>query len=249
MVTSPRLNSQTSSSAPGTEVSPPGVQPIIESLADAHRRDSTNLRPYKVIRRYQIFHHGNEKPIFSATAEIDVVPKGTSTYRIISAEGSSRGKKIVRKILDHETLSTNRNSSAEIDGFNYDFVFVRREELDGHRTYVLRIAPKRKATELLNGLIWVDEANYRIRKIEGTPNKKLSWWVKSIKITLGFGEVKGMWLHTSLDATASIRIVGKYHLTGQDVGLQTGGFSAKGEGVSTSMTGTNLLGIQNASLS
>jgi len=225
IATPARLNSQASSTTHEGEVDPPSLRVIVESLTDAHRRDSSNLRPYKAVRRYQIFRHDNEKPVFSATAEINVVPNGTSNYNIVEAKGSSRGKKIVRKILDTETRPTKRTSSGEIDNVNYDFAFVRREELNGHRTYILGIVPKSKAPELLKGLIWVDEANYRIRKIEGTPNKKPSWWVKSLRITLRFAEVKGMWLHTSLEATAIVRIFGKYRLTGEDEEVKTTAFS------------------------
>lgn len=227
-----RLNFQTSLATSEREIDPPALRVIVASVADAHRRDSSSLHPYKATRHYQIFHHDNSKPVFTATAEINVVPNGTSTYKILAAKGSARGKKVVRKILDTETRATKRTGQDEINDSNYDFAFVRRDQLDGHRMYVLRIEPKSKAMELLKGLIWVDESNYRIHQIEGTPNKKPSWWVKSSQIIFRFGEEKGMWLHTSLEATAIVRIFGKYRLIGQDVEVQTTTFPAKVEDVS-----------------
>ena len=38
--------------------------------------------------------------------------------------------------------------------------------------------PKRKEKNLLNGLVWIDTRTFRIQRIEGTPTKKPSWWIK-----------------------------------------------------------------------
>jgi hypothetical protein len=75
-------------------------------------------------------------------------------------------------------------------------------------------------------MIWVDANTFRIWRIEGTPAIKPSWWIKTLNIKLQFTEVNGMWLHTSLEVTAIVRIFGKYILIGRDVGLQTTATSA-----------------------
>lgn len=175
MVVSARLGCQASPSAP--EADPTHLRAIVQGLIEAHQRDSSKLGPYKVKRVHKIFRHDKEKPIVTSRAEINVVPNDVSTYRVLSAEGSSRGKKVINRLLENETKPTKRNSYGEFSSVNYDFAFVRRQELDDHRTYLLRIVPKKKAMKLLKGMIWVDETNYRILKIEGSPNRKPSWWI------------------------------------------------------------------------
>ena len=221
IVTAPlTLKSQAASPMAETNM-PPDLNVIVQSLGETHRRDSARLRPYKVTREYKIFRHDNKQPVAQITAEISFVSHGATTYEITHASGSSRGETVVRKIIDSETRTTKKNRYSEISDRNYEFAFLRQENLDGHPTYILRLIPKRKENGLLSGLIWVDEKTFRIWRIEGTPIRKPSWWIKTLHITLQFEEVKGMWLHTSLKVTAFVRFFGKYVLTGQDVGLQT----------------------------
>lgn len=65
----------------------------------------------------------------------------------------------------------------------------------------------------------MDTNTFRVRQTEGMLAKKPSWWVKQHHIVLQFAEVKGIWIHTSTEITAIVRIFGKYELTAQEVDL------------------------------
>src|SRR5208282_939280 len=65
-------------------------------------------------------------------------------------------------------------------------VFLQQEKLGGVLVYLLRMIPKRKEKNLLSGLVWVDTKTFRIQRIEGTPTKKPSWWLKNLDITLQY---------------------------------------------------------------
>ena len=84
---------------------------------------------------------------------------------------------MVRDILDLESVPA--QSTSDISHNNYDFVFLQQEKLGDVPTYLLRMIPKRKEKDLLNGLVWVDTRTFRIQRIEGTPTKKPSWWIKT----------------------------------------------------------------------
>lgn len=198
----------------------PDLNLIVRSLVQARQRDTDGLRSRKITREYKIFRHDAKEPVSQVTAEIRFVSQGKSTYEIIHASGSSRGQKVVRKILDRETQPTKKDHYSEIDDRNYEFAFLRQENLDGHPMYVLRLIPKKREKGLLRGLIWVDTNTFHIWRIEGVPAIKPSFWIKTVDIRLQFAEVSGMWLHTSLEVTAIVRIFGKYVLIGRDVGLQ-----------------------------
>ena len=133
--------------------------------------------------------------------------------------GTSHGQTIVRKILDLETHPA--KDSSEITRRNYDFVFLQEENLGILPTYVLRMIPKRKQKDLLTGQIWVDEKTFRIERIEGVPAKKPSWWIKTLNITLQYGDLNASWLTTYMEATAAVRFLGNYVMIGRDVELQT----------------------------
>jgi len=52
----------------------------------------------------------------------------------------------------------------------------------------------------LLGQIWVDASTFRIRRIEGTPAKNPSIWIKNIHITMQFAELSGAWIGYNLQS-------------------------------------------------
>ena len=99
--------------------------------------------------------------------------------------------------------------------------FFRQEDFGLIPEYVLHIVPKRKEKGLILGQIWVDAKTFRIRRIEGVPAKSPSIWIKDSYITLQFAEVNEMWITVSLDAIATVRLLGRYTLTGVYVGARS----------------------------
>ena len=191
---------------------------ILDRMEQAQLSDREPHKPYEVTREYRLGRNEHEPPISEITAEISSLCPGKKMYEIKRASGSLIGKKIVRKILDWETESVKDDSA--ISRHNYDFDFLRNENLHSHPTYVLGIIPNRKEKDLFHGEIWVDAMNFRVRRIEGRLARKPSWWVTQHHIVLQFAEVKGIWIHTSTDVTAVVRIFGKYVLTAQEVDLR-----------------------------
>ena len=123
---------------------------------------------------------------------------------------------MVRELLDREIESAKKGHGSEISRTNYEFVFLRYENFGIVPAYVLQIVPKRNDRYLLRGQIWVDASTFRIRRIEGAPAKSPSIWLKRIHITLQFAQLKGMWIPTSFDAIATVRLLGQYTLAGHN---------------------------------
>lgn len=126
---------------------------------------------------------------------------------------------MVRELLDRETESAKNRQDSEISRANYDFVFLRKENFGVVPEYVLRIIPKRKDKYLLRGQVWVEANTFRIRRIEGLPAKSPSFWLKDVHVTLQYAESGGMWVPTSFDAIATVRLLGQYTLAGHDIPL------------------------------
>jgi hypothetical protein len=167
-----------------------------------------------VIREYKVFRGDEKQPTSEVMTQINFVPPATKTYKITQARGNSAGEKMVRELLDRETQSAKKGLDSQISRTNYDFVFLRDETFGVVPEHVLRIVPKRKDKNLLRGWIWVDARTFRIRRIEGVPAKRPSFWIKDIHITLQFADVNGMWIPTSFDAMATVRLLGRYTLAG-----------------------------------
>ena len=162
---------------------------------------------------------GKEKQTTKAEviADVTFVPPDVKQYAIRQANGMGLGEKIVRQMLEHETDIVKDYGSTDLTPDNYDFRFVREEELSGQRCYVLEMLPKRKGKTLLRGQIWVDATTYQLRRTEGEPGKAPSWWLRDSRIVLEYGDVGGMWLQTASESTANVRFVGPYTMVSHDV--------------------------------
>ena len=79
--------------------------------------------------------------------------------------------------------------------------------------YVLQLLPKRNDKNLLCGTIWVDANTYLIRRTEGEPQKSPSWWLRDLHVVFVYGEAGGMWLPTSSEFTAKVRLFGPASIT------------------------------------
>jgi len=206
------LSSKVPSSA--ADIESPDLSLILQRLEEAQHQDPAQSRPYEVIREYKVFRGNEKQPTSEVMAQINFVPPDTKTYKITQARGTSSGEKMVRELLDLETESAKKGLGSQISRTNYDFVFLRQETFGVVPEHVLRIVPKRKDKSLLRGQIWVDARTLRIRRIEGVPAKSPSFWIKDIHITLQFADVSGMWIPTSFDAVATVRLLGRYTLAG-----------------------------------
>jgi hypothetical protein len=199
-----------------TKVAPPNLNSILDSLERTGEQNPARSRPHEVTREYKVFHGDDPKPISDVTTQITFTPPDVKTFKITDAQGSATGKKIVSAILEQEVLSA-KEGQRDISRSNYNFVFLREQNLGVVSEYVLHIIPKRKEKGLLLGDLWVDAKTYHVRQIIGVPLKTPSFWVKDVHITIQFAEVNQMWLPVSVDAIATVRFLGIYTLSGLDL--------------------------------
>ena len=198
----------------------PALETILARMAQARAENQARFRPYVVTRDYKLSDTENAKTRAQVVADVSFVPPNSKIYSIQQTSGMGLGEFIVRRMLASEAEITKDYSATDLSADNYDFRFLREEEVDGPRCYVLELVPRRKDKHLLRGNIWVDAKTYLIRRSEGEPGKSLSWWLRDVRIALRYGDVGGMWLQTALEATASVRILGPYTMVSRDVKYQ-----------------------------
>jgi hypothetical protein len=197
--------------------SPVPTANIIARMARAGEQNHFHFRPYVVTRDYKLFGKERLIPTSQIIAELTFDPPYLKSYAFLQTNGSSMGATIVRRMLEGQMAFAKDSGSTDISQGNYDFRFIREETVNGHRCYVLELIPRRKAKNLLRGNIWVDEKTYLLHRIEGEPVKSSSWWLRDVRIVLLFGDIADMWMQTSSESTANVRIVGQYKMISQDV--------------------------------
>ena len=127
----------------------------------------------------------------------------------------------MRNLLEQETEPVREGHDRDINRANYDFVFLRQEGFGLIPEYALRIVPKRKEKGLILGQIRVDARTFRIRRIEGVPAKSPSYGSRTLTSRCIFAKVNEMWITVFLDAIATVRLLGRYTLTGLNVGTRS----------------------------
>ncbi len=193
----------------------PTVETIIARMAQARAENRARLRPYVVTRDYQLKERHTTKS--QVIADVAFVPPDLKKYAIQQTKGTGLGEKLVRRMLENEAEVAKDYSSTDISPDNHDFRFLGEEDVSGQRRYLLELLPRRNDKHLLRGNIWVDASTYLLRCTEGEPAKTPSWWVRDIHIALLYGDAGGMWLQTSSEATANIRIFGRHTIISRDL--------------------------------
>jgi len=186
------------------------VETIIARMAQARIENQSRFRPYVVTRGYTLFGQERQKSKSAVMADVTFVPPDRKQYAIQESSGSGLGEMLVRRMLAGEADITKNSGSTDFSMQNYDFRFVRQEDVEGELCYMLELLPKRKDRNLVRGNIWVDVKTYLLRRTEGQPAKSPSWWLRDVRMSFSYGEVSGMWLQTSSEATATVRLLGQH---------------------------------------
>jgi outer membrane lipoprotein-sorting protein len=195
----------------------PSVETIVIRMAQARAENQARLRAYNVTRNYSLFGKERQTASSEVIADVSFIPPDVKRFVIQRASGTRLGERIVRLMLEHETQIVKNNGSTDMSAANYEFRFVREEELSGQNCYVLEMLPRRKDKTLLRGQIWVDSTTYLLHRTEGQPEKAPSWWLLDARIVLVYGEVGGMWLQTSSESTADVRLLGRHTMLSRDL--------------------------------
>jgi hypothetical protein len=66
---------------------------------------------------------------------------------------------------------------------------------------------------LISGEAWLDKRSFLILYVEGETEKAPSWWLKSVRVKVSFGNLSGTWLQTNMEAMAEVRLLGSHTLT------------------------------------
>ncbi len=189
-------------------------------MVKAQEENKTRVRPFTVKRGYLLLDKQDQEKA-QVVASITVLPPDSKQYQIESSSGGI-GEKVLRDILSKETEQPKDAQRKELSNENYDFQLLGEEMLNGRRCYLLRLNPRREERDLLRGKIWVDAENYNILRIEGSPAKNPSWWIRDLHILMDFADVNGMWLRTFTHAVANVRFKGRFVMVSRDLEYRFG---------------------------
>lgn len=197
---------------------------LLQKMVAAQQRNRAAMRSYVLTRQYHVYKGDEQKS--EMVAMISYTPPQAKTFVIEQSTGGM-AEKVVRKALEKEVELTKDPTVTELSATNYVFTLTGTQLLDGRTCYVLTMKPRRESKDLLEGRVWVDGETFLVRRIEGSPSKSSSWWVKSLDLVLTYGEHDGMWMQIGSRADAHIRMAGAYRMVSRDVELRSATLTAQ----------------------
>jgi hypothetical protein len=183
---------------------------VVRLLEGADDRRLSALAGYTGLRRYRF-----ENKRFNVRAEMTVrvtcSESGVKTFQVLAQDGPGviRGR-VIQKMIDaeHEASAQGAREQSRIISRNYDFRLVGTEVQNGRYTYILEISPKTSDRFLVRGRIWVDAEDFAITRVEGSPARSPSFWVRSSSITQEYSKQGRFWLPSVNHSRAEARVFG-----------------------------------------
>jgi outer membrane lipoprotein-sorting protein len=201
---------------------------VIRRIDAAVHARVDSVEGYLVTEHYAVFRGDDEvHPAAEMTVKTLYRRETGKTYIIQSESGSELLRKLVlHKILENEKeINLPGNvESAWITSANYQMSLRPggAQRLDGKDCYVLDIAPKRKAPNLLDGTLWVDAKDGSILQIQGVASKSVSVFSGPTQMRRQYAMVSGFSMATHARAVAESSLFGRtvVKIDYRDYGIQ-----------------------------
>jgi hypothetical protein len=193
----------------------PTAAEVVQRMAQADGRRNSAFCGYSGMRHYTL---QNKRFNKRTEASVHVICTGTGakSFQVVSETGSRLiGDRVIRKMVEAEAEASQigEHEQNRILPKNYDFRLLGTEVADGRLNYVLEILPKTSYRFLVRGRIWVDAEEYAITRVEGSPAKNPSFWIRDVQIVLRYSRTGPFWLPLRNESRANARILGKTELT------------------------------------
>ncbi|MBA3912420.1 MAG: hypothetical protein H0X25_00840 [Acidobacteriales bacterium] len=203
--------------APSTPAKLPTTESIVGQLVAANRRRAAALRGYSATRYYKLQYSGIAG---SRNAEMKVaatfIAPDRKEFKVLSSSGSGfLISRVLEKLLAAEKSAIEEDSGRSFDltPENYDFKYLRNDRLPSGDAYLLEVKPRTSNKYLYTGNIWINAHDFAVARIQASPAKTASFWVKSTDINLVYAKFGNFWLPVHNDSSSRLRVSGQAIMT------------------------------------
>jgi len=141
--------------------------------------------------------------------------KRMEKYNTVTEEGKVLTPEEVAEYQKNQRGQTSMQGGSFFDPkvrANYTYELMSPDTVKGLPSYVLRIKPKKKSKDLIDGKAWLHRDNFEVVKLEFRPAKNPKF-VKELNMIINFSEVQPeFWLPTELkiDVRAGFLLIKKH---------------------------------------
>ncbi len=189
-------------------------QIFAELLAHNELRKSA-LADYSALRTYQVVDlqgkvHAEE------VGRMEFRAPDKKTFVVTSEKGSGLIRHLALNPLiasEIETAAGKEHHDSAITPDNYSAALLGEQQVGPYHCFVLQATPKRKDKYLFEGKLWIDVEDYAVVRIEGSPARKLSFWIERADFVRQYQKIGGFWLPQRDETFVQVRLYGKKALT------------------------------------
>lgn len=197
----------------------PDSAAVIQRVDAAVKNRVDHVASYTVTEHYAVYRGKDEThPAAEMTVRTEYRKESGKNYTILSESGSEFIRKhVLGTLLDNEK-TINLPGIREHSWFtsaNYEMQLKPGgvQRLDGRECVALAISPRRKATNMIAGTLWVDAEDGSIVRIVGTATQSPSVFTGAAQVERHYVNVNGFAMATDARATSDSFLLGRTTVT------------------------------------
>jgi len=174
-----------------------------------------NIEGYSVTEHYAVYRNKDEiHPVAEMTVMTTYRKDSGKSYTIVSQSGSDIVRNLVLgSILDNEKLLSRPGTreGAWITSANYEMTLKPggTQRLDGRDCLVVTLMPKRKASYLIEGILWVDAKDGSIVQVQGKTSRSHSIFTGPTQVMRHYANMGGFAQATHVRAVSNSFMLGQ----------------------------------------
>ncbi len=185
------------------------LQQVVAGIVARNQRQTDQLPGYTSQRVYSVTYSGFPKLSAQITGTMRYSAPGTKTFAISSRTGS---KLLIDRILlrlVRTEIDAQRNfRNSTLNDQNYIFSDLNYSKAADGCSYSLFVTPKHPSPILYRGRLWINEKDFGVCRMEISPSKNPSFWIRSTEIHQANEQVAGYWLPSENRTTSQVRLGG-----------------------------------------
>jgi len=192
---------------------------VIQQVDAAVMARNEHIASYTVTEHYAVYRGQDEShPAAEMTVRTTYRKDSGKSYAILSESGSEFIRKhVLETLLNNEkqiNLPGNRERSWFISA-NYEMKLKPGgiQKQDGRDSLALAISPKRKATNMIEGTLWVDAKDGSIVRLEGTATQSPSIFTGPAQVMRQYVKMDGFAMATQARAVSDSFLLGRTTVT------------------------------------
>jgi hypothetical protein len=197
----------------------PDAEAIIHALDAENQSRFENVLSFTDVEHYAVFRGDDQQhPAAEMTVRMTYKKGSGKTYEILSQSGSALVMKYgLRPLLDNEKAINDPARVAEswFTSANYDMKLKPgvTQTIDGRPCIALAITPRRKATNMVEGTLWIDARDHTQVEVEGISSKSPSIFAGTTHMVRHYANMQGYAMAIHARAESSSTLFGRTVIT------------------------------------